>query len=62
MYILTNHLGIVSYIAYCHDCEWAYEDHMDRGKLRNMARAHVKKTGHTITIAKESVTKYSREG
>ena len=54
---ILNH-GTPHFYATCQNCEWTYEDFLDRQKGYNEIRKHVSKTGHIIHLEKSVHTDY----
>lgn len=55
---ITN-LGIPHFNAWCHSCDWCYQDYLDLPKGYREIRKHVAKTGHTVDAERGLVTRYA---
>ena len=59
--VKVSYIGIPSYLAYCQDCRWNYENHRDHREGQREIRKHVSKTGHTVSLEKTVVVRYEPE-
>jgi len=61
--VRPNRYGIIHAWAQCNNCDWNEGIHIDdknrMQKLRNKIYAHVKQTGHTVTLETGTSTDYS---
>lgn len=61
MDVTAKRLGVTSLIAQCSTCGWSDESEgtkRDDAKVRRYARAHVRNTGHTVTVQAVHATHY----
>ena len=59
MKIKTKTLRNYHYFAMCRDCDFEFENTLDRANVRAEAKKHVRKTGHRVTIEKATAIIYS---
>lgn len=56
--VRSVYIGSPSYLAYCQDCKWNYENHRDHREGQRQIKKHVAETGHTVCLEKTVVTYY----
>lgn len=52
MEVLVSRKMITHYQAMCFECDFCEADHVDRERVRRAVYAHVKATGHKVSIEK----------
>ena len=58
---VVSQTAIPHFCAFCGNCEWVYQNFLDRELGFSEIRKHVRKTGHTVTLEKGVHTIYSLE-
>lgn len=58
MEVLVSRKMITHYQAMCFDCDFCEADHVNRERVRRAVYAHVRATGHKVSIEKGISTHY----
>ncbi len=53
--------GLVHFVAVCAECDWEYQDYHTPVTGHKEAKAHVKATGHRVTVEEGFATIYDKE-
>lgn len=49
---------IPHFCAWCHECDWVFQNYMDRDRGYIEIRRHVRETGHAVILEKSVHTTY----
>ena len=65
--VTSDNHGILHLVASCNECSWetgwgGEASGLTQAQIRNNAKAHVRETGHEVTVETGSAITYSLEG